>query len=141
MSPAVVRIVRVGMWLIAFALAVLVLASTGFTVALFLFLPAAAALAVMLVWLRHRSAARAAPPRLPVDEAPLRGLSNAQLSRAWKRSYAELAAARDAVTLARLCAVRRQQLDEIERRDPTGFGRWINSGYWVRGDSAPFLGT
>jgi hypothetical protein len=44
------------------------------------------------------------------------------------------------VTLGRICAVRKQQLDEIERRDPTGFHRWISSGYWVRGDSAPFLG-
>lgn len=103
-------------------------------------IPAAAALGGLLVWLhRHRPAPLPAPQVTTVDET-LRGLSNAQLARAWQLSYHGLAGAPDAVTLDRVCALRRQQLDEIERRDPTGFGRWINSGYWVRGDSAPFLG-
>jgi hypothetical protein len=125
----------------AFAAEVFVLA----TVALVILLgptaiPAAALLGAVLIWLYRRPASRPSPPESVVDEAPLRGLSNSQLARAWQRSYVELAAARDALTLSRLCALRRQQLDEIERRDPTGFHRWINSGYWVRGDSAPFLG-
>ncbi len=103
--------------------------------------PAAAALGVPLVWSHRRPpAARPAVPEPEDDAAPLRGLSNLQLSRAWQTSYSQLAAAHDAASLNRVCAVRRQQLDEIERRDPTGFHRWISSGYWVRGDSAPFLG-
>jgi hypothetical protein len=104
-------------------------------------IPAMAVLGALLVWLHRRPTAQAAAVPAPVvDEAPLRGLSNAQLARAWRTSYIDLVAAHDGLTLSRVCALRRQQLDEIERRDPTGFNRWINSGYWVRGDSAPFLG-
>ncbi|HEY0813313.1 MAG TPA: hypothetical protein VGE11_08510 [Pseudonocardia sp.] len=103
-------------------------------------IPAAAALGGLLLWLHRRRAERAAAPQQGSEEAPLRGLSNVQLARAWRTSYNDLVAARDALTLSRVCSLRRRQLDEIERRDPTGFHRWINSGYWVRGDSAPFLG-
>jgi hypothetical protein len=103
--------------------------------------PAAAALGGLLVWLHRGSPRRSARPQAAAaTEAPLRSLSNTQLARAWQSSYADLTAAHDAITLGRVCAVRKHQLDEIERRDPTGFHRWISSGYWVRGDSAPFLG-
>jgi hypothetical protein len=103
--------------------------------------PAAAALGGLLVWLHRGSPRRSARPQAALAaEAPLRSLSNTQLARAWQSSYADLTVAHDAVTLGRICSVRKQQLDEIERRDPTGFHRWISSGYWVRGDSAPFLG-
>jgi hypothetical protein len=103
--------------------------------------PVAAALGGLLVWLHRGSPRRPDRPRATATaEAPLRSLSNTQLARAWQASYADLTAAHDSGTLERVCAVRKQQLDEIERRDPTGFHRWISSGYWVRGDSAPFLG-
>jgi hypothetical protein len=102
---------------------------------------AAGILGGSLMWLHHSPTPSPTPQESTVEGASLLGLSNVQLQRAWQSSYVELAAARDALTLSRVCALRRRQLDEIERRDPTGFGRWINSGYWVRGDSAPFLGT
>jgi len=106
-------------------------------------IPAAFAIGCVLVWTHRRrsprpAAAGSVPPATPGPS--LTGLTNAQLARQWQTSYAELAIARDPATLDRVCALRRQQLDEIERRDPTGFHRWISSGYWVRGDSAPFLG-
>ena len=69
-----------------------------------------------------------------------RNLSNAQLAREWHTSYTALATARDPGSLERICALRRCQLDEIERRAPGGLQRWVESGAWVRGDSAPFLG-
>jgi hypothetical protein len=103
-------------------------------------IPAAAALGVPLVWAHRRPLKSVAAQEAEDDAAPLRRLSNLQLARAWQTSYGRLAVAPDAAALDRLCALRKQQLDEIERRDPTGFHRWISSGYWVRGDSAPFLG-
>lgn len=45
----------------------------------------------------------------------------------------------DASELDRVSELRRRQLDEMERRDPVGFRRWVGSGTWVTGDSAPFL--
>ena len=105
-------------------------------------IPAVCALAGALVWTHRRRSPHptaAAAPVLPSGPS-LTGLTNAQLAREWQTSYADLAVARDPWTLERVCARRRKQLDEIERRDPTGFHRWISSGYWVRGDSAPFLG-
>jgi hypothetical protein len=103
-------------------------------------IPAAAALGAPLVWTHRRPLAAPAAQEPEKDAAPLRRLSNPQLARAWHTSYGQLATAHDPTALDRICALRRQQLDEIERRDPTGFHRWISSGYWVRGDSAPFLG-
>lgn len=118
-------------------------------------LTAAPALIVLAVWLRRRrtpqasartsaqapaaaTASTTAPMPMPV---PLTALTNGELARRWQSSYVDLAKVRDGAGLERLCVERRRQLDEIERRDPAGFGRWIRSGYWVRGDSAPFLGS
>jgi len=97
---------------------------------------AAPALVLPLVWTR-----RTRPQALPTeDRSALENLSNAQLAREWHASYTALAMARDPRSLELICGLRRRQLDEIERRAPGGFQRWIESGTWVRGDSAPFLG-
>jgi hypothetical protein len=77
-------------------------------------------------------------PAEPADS--LTTLTNAELGRAWRRSHARLSGVRDAGELERVCLLRRRQLDEMERRDPVGFRRWLGSGSWVMGDSAPFLG-
>jgi hypothetical protein len=79
-------------------------------------------------------------PPSPAGEAELTRLSNAELGREWRLSHMRLVNSRTADELGRLCGLRRLQLDEIERRDPAGFRRWLDSGSWVRGDSAPFLG-
>ena len=93
-------------------------------------------------WYRWR---RPAPPDVvePVveDGDDLAGLSDPQLAREWRRSHALLRRAATRTELSRLCVLRRRQLDEMERRDPAGFHRWISSGGWVTGDSAPFLGA
>jgi hypothetical protein len=99
---------------------------------------AAPALVAPLVW-THRTR----PPAeqaVVEDQSALEHLSNAQLAREWHASYTALAMARDPRSLELICSLRRRQLDEIERRAPGGFQRWIESGTWVRGDSAPFLG-
>lgn len=69
----------------------------------------------------------------------LAALSDAELARAWRCSHGRLCRARDGAELGRVSALRRRQLDEMERRDPVGFRRWVGSGTWVTGDSAPFL--
>jgi hypothetical protein len=101
---------------------------------------AAPALVAPLLWTRRKHAKPAVgQAALPVQSS-LATLSNAQLAREWRTSYTALVAARDPRSLELICALRRHQLDEIERRAPGGFHRWIESGSWVRGDSAPFLG-
>ncbi|MBV9922544.1 MAG: hypothetical protein JOY78_17070 [Pseudonocardia sp.] len=100
---------------------------------------APAVVAPLLLTRSTRTPAAAAPVS---GQAPssLASLSNAQLAREWHASYNALAMARDLASMELICAVRRRQLDEIERRAPGDFQRWISSGSWVRGDSAPFLG-
>ena len=90
-----------------------------------------------LLLTRRKRGAMQAPAPAP---STLADLSDAQLAREWHASYTALAAARDAGSLERICALRRCQLDEIERRAPGGLQRWAESGTWLRGDSAPFLG-
>jgi hypothetical protein len=69
----------------------------------------------------------------------LAALSNDQLGREWRRSHASLIRAGCLGEYSRIYALRRRQLDEMERRDPEGFDRWIFGGGWVTCDTAPFL--
>jgi hypothetical protein len=107
--------------------------------------PVTAIVLAAVVW-RRRGRLRAdpalpgGPPALALDEEDLTGLTNAQLGREWRRSHSGLLHARTTDELSLVCRLRRRQLDEIERRDPDGFRRWVDSGCWVRGDSVPFLG-
>jgi hypothetical protein len=103
------------------------------------FVAAPAVVAPLLLTRRKTTGSRftQAPASVP---STLANLSNAQLAREWHTSYTALAAARDPRSLERICALRRCQLDEIERRTPGGLQRWVESGNGVRGDSAPFLG-
>lgn len=77
-----------------------------------------------------------APPAGPGELAQL---TPAELAREWRISYLRLGQARDPLTLATVVQLRARQLDEIERRDPAGYRRWVGSGNWVRCDSVPFL--
>jgi hypothetical protein len=94
--------------------------------------------------LRHRIRGRppAGAAAEPVPDGSgdhLTDLSDAELGRAWRHSYTRVVHAQNARELGRLSALRRQQLDEIERRDPAGFRRWFAGGGYVTGDSPPFL--
>lgn len=101
---------------------------------------AAPALVAPLLWTRRKQAGPVLGQVVADERSSLTTLSNAQLAREWRTSYTALTAAHDPRSLELICALRRRQLDEIERRAPGGFHRWIESGSWVRGDSAPFLG-
>ncbi|SFK88068.1 hypothetical protein [Geodermatophilus ruber] len=103
----------------------------------------AAGLAVWLVRTHRRPSTGAAPaaasPAPPVTlrspsmagrgpSAPLRPvaeLSTAALGREWVLSTAALGARLDPATRQAIVARRQQTLDELERRDPAGFARWL----------------
>jgi hypothetical protein len=63
----------------------------------------------------------------------------AELGRAWVRSSAALSSTRDPVARARLVSRRQQALDELERRDPDGFARWLAAGATIDSDPARWV--
>lgn len=106
--------------------------------------PVASVGVALLLWRHRRSVRQAAVDTAAADRrmdgsAELRGLSDGELGRAWHRSHVLLGTAGTAAELDRLVAVRRSQLDEIERRDPEVLRRRASCASWVPGDSAPFL--
>jgi hypothetical protein len=103
-------------------------------------LVAAPAVVAPLLWTRRMRARQVTEQPVVEERSSLAMLSNAQLAHEWHVSYTALTMARDPGSLELIYTLRRRQLDEIERRAPSGFHRWISSGSWVRGDSAPFLG-
>lgn len=103
-------------------------------------LVAAPAVVAPLLWTRRRRPRPVTEQPVVEERSSLAMLSNAQLAHEWHVSYTALTMARDPGSLELIYGLRRRQLEEIERRAPSGFHRWISSGSWVRGDSAPFLG-
>ena len=82
-------------------------------------------------------------PLLPLPDCSQ--LSDEALSRCWRMSWPALQngpspspSTTDALHLAR---TRERYLDEIERRDPRGFARWLSSGARAGSDPAKFLTT
>lgn len=71
--------------------------------------------------------------RLP----PVAGLTTRQLGEEWTRTTAALAGHLDAAVRASLVQRREETLDELERRDPDGFTRWLAVG--PGGDPADFV--
>ena len=69
----------------------------------------------------------------------VRGLSVQELGREWVRSSAALAGARDLLTRQELVRRRQEALDELERRDPAGFARWLEGGATVDSDPAEYV--
>jgi hypothetical protein len=99
--------------------------------------------AVVTGWL-VRAARRprgAAVVRLPQAGAagPVRSLSVEELGREWLRTSAALAQARGPVVRQVLVERRQQALDELERRDPAGFTRWLAEGATVDSDPARYV--
>ena len=117
----------------------------GTTAAVSLSVMAAAAWVVWRFWwglgsLRdgHDPPAQAAPE--PVrDQAAVSALSTSELCLAWRRSYLELLRATDDPTRQRVVWLRREYLDELERRDREGFARWLGSGARAGSDPQRYL--
>jgi hypothetical protein len=92
----------------------------------------AAAAAWSVRWLvRAQRAATAAasavaPARQPsVPLPPVSSLSTGDLGREWTRTTAALGGRLDARTREAIVVRRQETLDELERRDPDGFARWL----------------
>jgi hypothetical protein len=68
-----------------------------------------------------------APARQPaVPLPPVPTLSTADLGREWVRTTTALGGPLDARTREAIVLRRQQTLDELERRDPDGFARWLS---------------
>jgi hypothetical protein len=108
-----------------------------------------------LLWRRHRMPARIidivrtnppvgrntqAPAYPAIGGGTLTDLSTDQLCRAWRQSWLVLLdSGLDPTQRARMVETRRRYLDELERRDPTGFSRWLDSGARAGGDPLKFI--
>ena len=79
------------------------------------------------------------PPHISLPR-PTAALSTAELCRAWRRSYPLLTLVTDPELLDRLARLRGHYLDELERRDPGGFRRWLEAGARAASDPARFVG-
>ena len=75
------------------------------------------------------------PGAWQLDQRPM-----AELIGAWRHSFLLLStAAGDPFRLAQVSDQRRAYLDEMARRDPEGFQRWIDSGVRAAGDPSRYL--
>jgi hypothetical protein len=70
---------------------------------------------------------------------PVRTLTVEALGREWLRTSAALAQARDATVRQALVERREEALDELERRDPAGFSRWLAEGATVDSDPSRYV--
>lgn len=70
---------------------------------------------------------------------PVRRLSSRSLGEEWLRTTALLDASPEPVTRGAVAARRESVLDELERRDPTGFARWLADGADRGSNPAEFL--
>lgn len=82
------------------------------------------------------SAQRVDRPLLPTDPTTM-GLD--ELCRAWRVSYLLLQKARGPDELEQAARLRRQYLDELARRHPEGFRRWLDDGARASGDPSRYI--
>ena len=82
---------------------------------------------------RSRRAAPHTGGRVPAE------MTLDELCRAWQASYPELRRCGDPRKRAEFVEARQQFLDELERRDPAAFARWLRSGARAGSDPSEFL--
>jgi hypothetical protein len=99
------------------------------------------------------TAPRAAAPHHPSADRPVRPraaelagllppvtvLTTAELGQEWTRTTALLGGPLDAAAREALVARRQETLDELERRDPAGFARWLAAGPTLSSDPAGYV--
>lgn len=73
------------------------------------------------------------------EPAVVERLSTFQLCHEWRNSYRMLLAADDPRAWRRVIVARGAYLDELERRDPEGFSRWLAAGACAGSDPHRFL--
>ena len=79
------------------------------------------------------------PVRRPDDAPSMPALPTPALCWEWRRSYLAVTRASKPDELTRIVAIRAAYLDELERRDPTGFRRWLDSGARAASDPGRYL--
>jgi len=96
----------------------------------------------------RRPAGSEGPTALPAPEpargvagllVPVTALSTEALGQEWTRTTAVLAGRLDPTTRQSLVLRRGEALDELERRDPAGFARWLAAGPALGTDPAAFV--
>ncbi|KGH47486.1 hypothetical protein IN07_07065 [Modestobacter caceresii] len=112
--------------------------------AMTVFVAATGVLVLLVRWgvRRVREDRRAAPALvlpLAADDGWVRALSVPALGREWVRTSAALAETREPVARQELVRRRQEALDELERRDPAGFARWLTAGATVDSDPAEYV--
>lgn len=75
----------------------------------------------------------------PVDPGPVAALSTPALGREWMRTSAALAGGLGAAARRSIVERREATLDELERRDPGGFARWMSTGPALGSDPSVFV--
>ena len=106
----------------------------------------AVALAGLTTFALRTRGGRAVPgPAVPGSPVltPVAELSTDALGREWLRTAGALGAELEPGTRQHVVRRRQDTLDELERRDPAGFARWLADGArvdsdpasWVRGDA------
>lgn len=80
-------------------------------------------------------------PRLTptTDRAPIRAMTDPELCMAWRRSFVDLQHTDVAAAITAIAECRQQIMDELERRNPVGFGVWLSSGARAPSDPARYL--
>ncbi len=78
-------------------------------------------------------------PELASLLPPVADLPTAALGQEWLRTNAILAGRLGAAARASLVARREEALDELERRDPAGFARWLAAGPTLSSDPAGYV--
>jgi hypothetical protein len=79
------------------------------------------------------------PSARPAGSAPLSALSTPALGREWIRTTAALGGRLSPVERQALVRRRAETLDELERRDPAGFARWLAEGPALGTDPADYV--
>jgi len=80
------------------------------------------------------------PAAAGVAPDALSALSTAQLCLTWRSSYLRLLRATSCPAAAELVLLRQRLLNELERRDRAGFGRWLSTGARAASDPGRYVG-
>jgi hypothetical protein len=75
----------------------------------------------------------------PADAGPVACLSTEALGREWMRTSAALQGGLGAAARRSIVERREATLDELERRDPIGFARWMSTGPALASDPSAFV--
>lgn len=79
------------------------------------------------------------PPAAGVAPEAYRALSTPHLCLAWRSSYLRLHRATTCPATAEVVLARQRLLDELERRDHTGFQRWLSTGARAASDPSRYI--